>query len=410
MVPYLVVKNPVGRRTLHGNIDFRGLPLSIENNKSSSRQWYNPDNGTTGITRMEHPYGYVTGTLAVDGDAVDIFLGPDRDSDMVFIIHQRKAPDFKDYDEDKCMLAFSSEEKARAAYLKHYTDPRFLGPITTMPFEEFKEKVFSMRGKMIKSHVHGHTRQSSSGKVSFVHDYNDRRHPADEPIPAPNGRDSFGYIQGEIAARTGLVPGPIKLLRGKQFSEHKGFGKEHIAKQHGEEIRAAGYETEEDFVADVIRNYNAIYKVGENRYALVADGNNQQKIHIIEIRKDAGQSFYTVVTGYIANRQKFTERNYQLLWKRGGLRKSAEEYCKKIGDELGVDWNEVDLDEFCDGMFVEEEHKDLTGGDPKKTAKIVLAHLREVPDYYSKLEKVEKSRTFVPFLLKSREDKCTWLI
>jgi len=48
------------------------------------------------------------------------------------------------------------------------------------------------------------------------------------------------------------------------------------------------------------------------------------------------------------------------------------------------------LDQFKRGMRVELEHKNVTKGDPVKTAKIVIAHLKEVPDYYTKLKKVEK--------------------
>lgn len=48
------------------------------------------------------------------------------------------------------------------------------------------------------------------------------------------------------------------------------------------------------------------------------------------------------------------------------------------------------------GMQLEAEHGtkygkkyDVTGNDPKKTAKIVAVHLKEIPDYYSRLEKME---------------------
>ena len=40
---------------------------------------------------------------------------------------------------------------------------------------------------------------------------------------------------------------------------------------------------------------------------------------------------------------------------------------------------------FCDGLNVELEHQDVTGGDPELTAMIALAHLRERPDYYDLL-------------------------
>jgi hypothetical protein len=48
------------------------------------------------------------------------------------------------------------------------------------------------------------------------------------------------------------------------------------------------------------------------------------------------------------------------------------------------------LAQFKAGMRVETEHKNVTKGDPVKTAKIVIAHLKEVPNYYTKLKKVER--------------------
>jgi hypothetical protein len=51
----------------------------------------------------------------------------------------------------------------------------------------------------------------------------------------------------------------------------------------------------------------------------------------------------------------------------------------------------VDLDEFRMGLEAEAEHADVTGGNPLKTALIALAHLREKPDYYSKLKVFEAS-------------------
>jgi hypothetical protein len=39
------------------------------------------------------------------------------------------------------MVDFASEAAARAAFLRNYDDPRFLGPITAMPVDEFVTKV-----------------------------------------------------------------------------------------------------------------------------------------------------------------------------------------------------------------------------------------------------------------------------
>ena len=54
------------------------------------------------------------------------------------------------------------------------------------------------------------------------------------------------------------------------------------------------------------------------------------------------------------------------------------------------------IDDVRDGMNIELEHGtrypdlDVTGDDPVTTAKIALAHLREFPDYYQRLEVMER--------------------
>jgi hypothetical protein len=66
-----------------------------------------------------------------------------------------------------------------------------------------------------------------------------------------------------------------------------------------------------------------------------------------------------------------------------------------IGAALGVDWQIINLEQFRRGLEVELEHgsrdptTDVTGDDPLLTGKIALAHLREVPDYYSRLDALE---------------------
>lgn len=62
------------------------------------------------------------------------------------------------------------------------------------------------------------------------------------------------------------------------------------------------------------------------------------------------------------------------------------EDAKAIGDELGLDWNVIDSEQFHMGVNVETEHDDVTGGDPLLIGRIAWAHLREVSDYYTKLK------------------------
>ena len=75
--------------------------------------------------------------------------------------------------------------------------------------------------------------------------------------------------------------------------------------------------------------------------------------------------------------------------------KFTDDEAKRIGNELGIDWDEVLLSEFRKGLGVELEHgsrdpeTDVTNNDEILTGKIALAHLREFPDYYTRLEKLE---------------------
>lgn len=70
--------------------------------------------------------------------------------------------------------------------------------------------------------------------------------------------------------------------------------------------------------------------------------------------------------------------------------------AQKIGEELGIDWTRFDLAEFRRGMQVELEHgrrdpaTDVTGDDLLLTGKIALAHLNELPDYYTRLARMEE--------------------
>ncbi len=76
-------------------------------------------------------------------------------------------------------------------------------------------------------------------------------------------------------------------------------------------------------------------------------------------------------------------------------RRTSTEEAKRVGDEIGVDWNRFDLEQFRAGMDVEYEHgsrdpqTNVTEDDPIVTGKIALAHMKEFPDYYERLEKME---------------------
>jgi len=70
--------------------------------------------------------------------------------------------------------------------------------------------------------------------------------------------------------------------------------------------------------------------------------------------------------------------------------------AKQIGEALGIDWSKFDVEQYRMGLDVELEHgkidpqTNVTNDDPIMTGKIALAHLNEFPDYYTRLDKMEK--------------------
>lgn len=76
----------------------------------------------------------------------------------------------------------------------------------------------------------------------------------------------------------------------------------------------------------------------------------------------------------------------------------SPEEVEEIGASLGVEWDAMDFtpEDLVEGMEVELEHgttspaTDITGDDPTETAQIALVHLLERPDYYKRLEEIEK--------------------
>lgn len=73
----------------------------------------------------------------------------------------------------------------------------------------------------------------------------------------------------------------------------------------------------------------------------------------------------------------------------------TSEEAKKIGEQIGIDFAKFDLEQFRMGLGVEMEHgahdqeTNVTNGDPLLTGKIAWAHLKEIPDYYTRLNKME---------------------
>src|SRR5512134_3772594 len=75
--------------------------------------------------------------------------------------------------------------------------------------------------------------------------------------------------------------------------------------------------------------------------------------------------------------------------------KISDDEAKHIGGKLGLDWTKIDLEQFRRGLEVELEHgaidpgTNVTGDDLVLTGKLAWAHLKEIPDYYTRLDLLE---------------------
>jgi len=73
----------------------------------------------------------------------------------------------------------------------------------------------------------------------------------------------------------------------------------------------------------------------------------------------------------------------------------STEEAERLGATLGVDWTKIPVEQFRRGLEVELERgahdpeTNVTDDDMTVTGKIAWAHLKEFPDYYTRLDKLE---------------------
>lgn len=128
-----------------GHIKINGFDVTIEQPAGSVRSGKDA-NGKEWSVTMNNTYGYIRGTKGVDGDHIDVFLGPDMNSDMVYVVDQVNTDG--SFDEHKVMMGFPSLEDARSAYFSNYEDGwQGLGNITGVALDEFKKWIDSSKRK-----------------------------------------------------------------------------------------------------------------------------------------------------------------------------------------------------------------------------------------------------------------------
>ena len=73
----------------------------------------------------------------------------------------------------------------------------------------------------------------------------------------------------------------------------------------------------------------------------------------------------------------------------------SSDEARRIGEALHIDWDQVDLEQFRQGLMGDHEQgamdpeTGLTYDGVLLTGKVVLAHMDEFPDYFTRLAKLK---------------------
>jgi hypothetical protein len=132
------------------HISVKGMRISIENPKGSKRYYGEPDeNGNRKYNTMQNHYGYFNITKGKDGDAVDVFIGPNIDNfQNVYAVDQNDKEG--NFDETKVMLGFNSPQEAKDAYLSNYApDWNGFRAVTGVSLKLFKKWLYRGRKQRI---------------------------------------------------------------------------------------------------------------------------------------------------------------------------------------------------------------------------------------------------------------------
>ena len=123
-----------------GKLKLHGLSIDIENPKGSERSGVDPDGTPWSVTMPGH-YGEIKRTKGADGDAVDVYIGDQQDSETIFVVDQHDA-NTGEFDEHKVIMGVDGPDAANQLYTSGFSDglgdQRF-GGMAQMTVDQFKE-------------------------------------------------------------------------------------------------------------------------------------------------------------------------------------------------------------------------------------------------------------------------------
>lgn len=154
------------------HISFQGLPISVETRKGQTRSGTGPD-GHKWSVKLPYDYGYIKRTEGADGDHVDVCIGPDHQSDHVFVVDQHDHRTGR-FDEHKVMLGYRTQSEAEHAYRAGFSDGKGhlrMKKVVAMPMAKFKLWLKHCDTKKpVKSEGHIERALSMTSLYSLGHD------------------------------------------------------------------------------------------------------------------------------------------------------------------------------------------------------------------------------------------------
>jgi phage-related protein (TIGR01555 family) len=121
---------------------FAGIPINVEYEQGTRRTIRN-DKGIVVYDRiMNFPYGEIPGTISDDGDPIDVILGPDEDSEVVYSIWMIDLGSdlAQRQNEPKVCIGFPSEAEAIEAFEGMY-GPEWNGGVERVSIDQYRKQV-----------------------------------------------------------------------------------------------------------------------------------------------------------------------------------------------------------------------------------------------------------------------------
>ena len=191
---------------------------------------------------------------------------------------------------------------------------------------EFAKFMWQNRGnKTVKNAINGGG-NGGGGDGGDEPPKNDVKHDG-EYVLTKDGSKDFGEITPEISKIIGRQAGKIRFTKGYQNpnDEGDGFGEEHFNRSKRiKQLNDAGYNNSRDFVEDVSKHFNKIYKGKGTSLILLKEG-DKSSLEYVELTPSKDGDFWQVNSGHPVRADKF--KNKTPLWSKpdNGIQTSEKE-------------------------------------------------------------------------------------